>query len=84
VEPPYDNLPLSFTELKRRFTYHAPNEATRDLHDDLRQEVKAFARRLNFLLGEPSREASLAFTALEETSFWAHAHIARNVGREGS
>lgn len=81
-DAPGDNLPLSFVELERRFTYHAPNVATRDLHNYLRAAVKRFAKELNFILGEPSREASLAFTSLEEASFWAHAHIARNVGRE--
>ena len=37
------------------------------------------AERLNALPGGETREKSLAFTALEEMSFWVHAHIARNL-----
>ena len=69
-------------ELLRRFKYHAPNVATRVIHEDLRAEAMAFARALNTNLPGESREKSLAFTAFEEAMFWAHAHVARNVGRE--
>lgn len=65
-------------ELDRRFTYHAPDEATRMLHEEWRGVEREYAHRLN-VLGE-SREVSLAFTKLEELAFWVHAHIARNLG----
>lgn len=64
-------------DVTRRFVYHAPNEQTRDVHEEVRAKVLAFAGEMNDLLG-PSRESSLFFTSLEEASFWAHAHIARN------
>jgi hypothetical protein len=68
---------LEATEVERRFVYHAPDEETRVIHDDIRARVLAFAAEMNEVL-EPSRETSLFFTSLEEASFWAHAHIARN------
>ncbi len=70
-------------EIRRRFEYHAPNAETRDLHDMLRVIEIERAKMLNDLLPGESREKSLMFTALEEAQFWAHAHVARNVGREG-
>lgn len=66
-------------EIERRFVYHAPNDQTRDIHNQIREEVLAFAERMNNLLGGESREVSLFFTELEVASFWAHAHIARNL-----
>lgn len=69
-------------EIARRFVYHAPDDTTRDIHEDLRAEALSFASTvLNELPGE-SREKSLAMTAFEEAMFWAHAHVARNVGRD--
>lgn len=66
-------------ELERRFTYHAPDEATRGLHDEWRKFERSYAHLLNELPGGETREKSLAFTALEEATFWVHAHIARNL-----
>jgi len=72
-------------ELKRRFVYHAPTEETRAVHEEIRAEMLAFARTIVDTLQGPSgqmpasREVSLALTALEECSFWAHAHVARNL-----
>lgn len=65
-------------ELERRFRYHAPDAYTRKLHDDVRDATLRFAHELNRLMPLESREKSLAFTALEEMSFWTHADIARN------
>jgi len=65
-------------EIDRRFVYHAPTEETRKIHDAIRAEEIRHANAMNDLMGGESREASLMFTALEESSFWAHAHIARN------
>lgn len=65
-------------EIERRFLYHAPNENTRKLHDDVREVTLDYALFLLDALPE-SREKSLAFTALEEASYHAHAAIARNL-----
>lgn len=84
---------LSPEEIERRFTYYAPDEATRALHEEWRRHEREFAELLNavpaFRVGDAfghhpgqsfgSRELSLAFTALEELTFWVHAHIARNL-----
>lgn len=66
-------------DLERRFTYHAPDEATRRLHDEWRANERAYARLVNAIDGGETREKSLALTALEEATFWVHAHIARNL-----
>jgi signal recognition particle subunit SEC65 len=66
-------------ELKRRYTYHAPNESTRELHDAVRNMEYAFAVEMDSRLPGDSREKALVLTKLEEAMFWAHAHIARNV-----
>jgi hypothetical protein len=68
-------------EIEKRFTHHVPGEARRPIHEEARAAFKAFAEDLAELLPE-SREKSLAFTALEESSFWAHAAVARNVEEE--
>lgn len=66
-------------EIERRFKYHAPSDATRDLHQTIRERVIEFARFLDDALPGESREKSLAFTELETSQFWAHAHLARNL-----
>jgi hypothetical protein len=66
------------SELDRRFKYHAPNDITRDVHQLVRVKVLEFAEFLDEALPD-GREKSLAFTALEESQFWAHAAIAREV-----
>lgn len=68
---------ISDEEIERRFTYHPPSGPAKGLHVVLRTETRTFARRLRHLL-PAGREKSLAFTALEEASFWAHAAIARD------
>lgn len=66
-------------EIERRFRYHAPTESTRDVHNAVRDATLEYAKKLNEILsGDESREVSLMFTALEESAFWAHAHLARN------
>lgn len=64
-------------ELDRRFTYHAPkgNQAVR--YERIRAMAKSFAYALDQMCPN-SREKSLAWTALEESVFWANASIARN------
>lgn len=66
-------------ELERRFVYHAPTDETRGVHDRARSLTRAFAAEMEGLLPGESREKALFFTALEEASFWSHAHIARNM-----
>lgn len=76
-------MPLSEEEIERRYTYHPPDDPKiRQLHDDFRTLERNVAHALNEL-PESSRELSLAFTALEEMSFWTHAHIARNLHKKG-
>lgn len=69
----------SSEELDRRFTYHAPDEATRTLHNEWRGHERWYADAIDGLPGGETREKSLALTALEEATFWVHAHIARNL-----
>lgn len=66
-------------EVERRFVYHPPTPETREVHEAVRETMLGFAQEINRLVDDDeSREMSLAFTALEECSFWLHAHIARN------
>lgn len=67
--------PLDIADIERRFTYHRPEGQKVDDHNDIRRVFKEFALGLAEL--PEGREKSLAFTALEEASFWAHAAIAR-------
>jgi hypothetical protein len=68
--------PLDDADIVRRFTYHRPVGVKVLDHQDIREDYLDFGRRLAQALPE-GREKSLAFTALEESSFWAHAAIAR-------
>jgi len=67
---------ISVPEVERRFDYHAPSGVAKDMHAQVRAEAKQFAGTVLFGLPE-GREKSLAFTAFEEATFWAHAAIAR-------
>lgn len=67
---------LTAADIERRFTYHRPKGAKVGIHNDVRVMFKEWAADLNWML-PAGREAALAFTALEEASFWAHAAIAR-------
>ena len=70
---------LTQEEIERRFVYHAPNDQTRAFHDDVRKMMLCFAESSSARFsGASSRELALFYTALEEASFWLHAHIARN------
>lgn len=70
---------MDAAEITRRFVYIAPNDNTRSVHEEVREATLDFAALMNQLLPGESREKSLFFTALEEASFWSHAHIARNL-----
>lgn len=67
---------LDEAEIARRFTHHVPDAERTVRHGDIREAFRIFATGLADSLPE-SREKSLAFTALEEASFWAHAAVAR-------
>lgn len=68
--------PIAAEELANRFTYHAPTEGQPKLYETLRYQGLGFAKTIVDLT-PPSREQSLALTALEEAVFWANAAIAR-------
>lgn len=72
-------MAIDDAEIRRRFLYHAPNAETRQVHDDIRALTLNYAQALVDLIPGESREKSLMITALEESSFWAHAHVARNL-----
>lgn len=63
-------------ELDRRFDYHKPDAAAAAAHQQVRNGAKYFAELLDTLLPE-GREKSLAFTNLEQATFWGNAAIAR-------
>lgn len=67
---------MSPEDLNNRFDYHAPDDARKRDHEDVRQTVKVAASNLNAMLPE-CREKSLVMTHLEEAMFWANAAIAR-------
>jgi hypothetical protein len=64
-------------ELISRFTYHPPKENQAERYSEIREQAFSFAEYISVNC-PPSREQSLAFTALEECVMWANAAIARN------
>ena len=73
-----DERPFTTQELEKRFTHHRPDVDAQTKHDWVRELFLDFSGELNeYLRGLAGREASLAMTAMEEASFWAHAAIAR-------
>ena len=68
-------FPIDAVEIDRRFDHHPPSAETAMIHVEARGAYKSLAATL---IGLPEcREKSLAFTALEESLFWANAAIAR-------
>lgn len=65
------------TDLKKRFTYHAPKKGQPEKYEALRAKALELAELMDELCPD-SREKSLAITALEESNMWANASIARN------
>lgn len=59
------------------FTYHAPKGTQQGRYEQLRNEARALARRINDLCPE-SREKSIALTKLQEAIQMANASIAIN------
>lgn len=69
--------PFTPEELERRFAYHPPKGVQAQYYERNRAEFRTIAERIA-AMGPPSRELSLALTALEEALMWVNAHIARN------
>ena len=63
--------------LAKDFTYHPPKADQVPRYNEIRSQAEAFAAGL-MQMCPPSRERSLALTALEEAVMWANASIARN------
>lgn len=57
-------------QLTHSFGYHKPDEATAKVLTEIRERSLEHAKWLASVL-PPSRERSLAFTKLEESSMWA-------------
>lgn len=64
-------------DLINRFTYHVPKNDQAERYQRIRSAALHFATLVNELT-PPSREQSLALTAIEEASMWANASIARH------
>lgn len=67
---------LDEADITKRFTHHVPVARQQNDHGAIREAYLVFAKTLAEWLPD-GREKSLAFTALEESSFWAHAAVAR-------
>lgn len=69
-------------ELETRFSYHPPrNDEEKNFYETFRDDVK----RLGVVILEecrPSRERSIALTALDQVVMWANASVARRGLRE--
>ena len=65
------------TRLTKDFTYHPPFPNQVPRYEEIRDYGRTFAATL-LKDCPPSRERSLALTALEEAVMWANASIARN------
>lgn len=63
--------------LKKDFTYHPPKPDQGPRYNEIRDFAGTFAAVL-LEKCPPSRERSLALTALEEAVMWANCSIARN------
>lgn len=66
-----------YDRLNNDFVYHKPIKNQPERYEAIRAKTKELAETLVALCPE-SRELSLAFTNLEQASFWANASIARN------
>lgn len=63
--------------IKSDFTYHPPKEGQPAIYEGIRTKGLEMATHVVDNT-PPSREQSLALTAIEEAVFWANAAIARN------
>ncbi len=63
--------------LEKDFSYHPPKEDQVPRYTAIRGNAQSLAGGI-MVMCPPSRERSLALTALEECVMWANASIARN------
>lgn len=77
MERIYEPISEMVGRIEHNFTFHAPNEDQPQRYEAIRSRAKEYALWL-ISVTPPSREQSLALTALEEVVFWANAAIARN------
>lgn len=70
-------LTVDNTDIRSRFTYHAPRDGQAQIYEGIRFRVREVAEHINDVVPD-SREKSLAITALEEAVMWANAGVARN------
>lgn len=71
--------PAPLDELAVRFTYHPPTRGQPERYGRIRVKALELARLVEAEV-PPSREQSLAWTAIEEAVMWANAGIARRDG----
>ena len=65
------------SNLKNKFTYHAPKQGQPERYETIRNTAYTLASLIEEVCPD-SRERSLAFTKVEEAVMWANAAIARN------
>lgn len=73
----YGVEPGKAMQVENAFTYHSPNADQVVRYKEIRDTAKNLAVVV-LKLSPPSREQSLALTALEEAVMWTNAAIARN------
>lgn len=73
----YDLSDENKKRLDTNFIYHSPKEDQPKRYEEIRRYAYSYAEWLMERC-PPSRELSLALTALEECVMWANASIARN------
>lgn len=68
---------ISYHELEKRFSYHAPKDGQPERYEKMRDKFKDLATYI--IENTPdSREQSVAITNLEDSMMWSNAAIARN------
>jgi hypothetical protein len=77
AEATYQQTPKDKEYLEKAFKYHPPKGDQAERYAMINAQSRALAE---LIIEEvpPSRERSLALTALEESKMWANAGIARN------
>ncbi|HEX7134075.1 MAG TPA: hypothetical protein VF228_15975 [Iamia sp.] len=75
-EPEPEETPVAITpEHEKALSYHPLTEGRGELHEEIRAAAKCFAAVVDRVC-PPSRESSLAFTAIQEAAMWANAALA--------
>ena len=77
MEKIYEITAEERARLNKDFSYHPPKPDQIPRYEGIRDLAGTFAAIL-VQICPPSRERSLALTALEESVMWANASIARN------